>query len=71
LETTEKCPSCGEQMEHGYIISTDKLYWCDHVPLAMCRCGEHLDDSVFGFGCASLEGHRCKKCQIIRYVKKN
>lgn len=60
------CPICGEQMEHGYIVSSLVLNWCDHAPSVVCRCGERLASSLLG--CASLEGFRCKKCQIIRYV---
>ena len=64
----DTCPLCGVQMEHGYIVSANLLSWCDHVPALACKCGERLDSAWFG--CASLEGFRCKKCQIIRYVKK-
>ncbi|MHA2159347.1 MAG: PF20097 family protein [Candidatus Thorarchaeota archaeon] len=64
----EKCPSCGETMEHGYIISGIALNWCNHIPAFACRCGERLDRAVFG--CASLEGYRCTNCQIIRYLRK-
>jgi hypothetical protein len=56
-------------MEHGYIVSNNLLSWCDHVPSIACRCGERLNRSWFG--CASLEGYRCRKCQIIRYMKTN
>ena len=64
----DTCPVCREQMEHGYIVSNNLLSWCSHVPALICRCGERLDRSFSG--CATLEGFRCKKCQIIRYVNK-
>ncbi|MHA2149649.1 MAG: PF20097 family protein [Candidatus Thorarchaeota archaeon] len=61
------CPACGGQMEHGYIVSNELLSWCRRVPSIACRCGERLDRAWVG--CASLEGYRCRNCQIIRYLK--
>jgi hypothetical protein len=54
-------------MEHGYIVSNELLSWCRRVPSIACRCGERLDRAWVG--CASLEGYRCRNCQIIRYLK--
>lgn len=61
----EKCPSCGEDMEPGYIVSKNLISWCNHVPKVFCVCGEPL--SKYSVLCAAVVGHRCKKCKIIRY----
>ena len=69
LSSLEICPVCKELMEHGYIITSRLLKWCDHVPNFVSTHGEVIDRSYFGF--AYLEGFRCRKRQIIRYIRKN
>ncbi|MFW9807600.1 MAG: PF20097 family protein [Candidatus Thorarchaeota archaeon] len=65
LETTEKCPSCGEEMETGFIVSQRTISWCDQVPKVICYCGEILSKKYSI--CAWVSGYRCKRCKIIRY----
>ncbi|MHA1936238.1 MAG: PF20097 family protein [Candidatus Thorarchaeota archaeon] len=67
MEGVEICPSCGNNMEHGYIISNYTIRWCNHVPRAICWCGEKLSKGFWT--CVRVEGYRCKSCQIIRYTK--
>ncbi|MFW9955602.1 MAG: PF20097 family protein [Candidatus Thorarchaeota archaeon] len=63
---TVKCPSCGDDMEPGHLISARPISWCDHVPKAICRCGDRISRD-YGF-CTGVAGHRCKKCHIIVYI---
>jgi hypothetical protein len=65
MDTIEKCPSCREDMELGFIVSQRTISWCDHVPKTICYCGEPLSKGYTI--CAWVSGHRCKKCKIILY----
>ncbi len=65
MEATEKCPSCGEDMDPGFIVSQRTISWCDLVPKVICYCGEPLSK---GYAiCACVSGYRCKRCKIILY----
>ncbi|MFW9768846.1 MAG: PF20097 family protein [Candidatus Thorarchaeota archaeon] len=37
-----RCPSCGDEMEPGYLVSDYPIYWCDHIPKFICVCGERF-----------------------------
>ena len=65
MDSTEKCPSCGEDMEPGFLVSQRTISWCNHVPKVICYCGEPL--SKGHTLCAWVSGHRCKSCKIILY----
>ncbi len=65
MEATEKCPSCGENMEFGYLVSPRRISWCKKIPRFFGICGDHLSEGfVFKSG---VSGYRCKKCRLIRY----
>ncbi|MFW9810753.1 MAG: PF20097 family protein [Candidatus Thorarchaeota archaeon] len=64
--TIEKCPSCGKAMEPGYLIAGRAIFWCDHLPNLICRCGAALSKRMIT--CSGIACYRCKSCRIIRYL---
>jgi protein-arginine kinase activator protein McsA len=61
------CPSCGNEMEKGYLISKMGVYWDDHVPRFIAP-GTLLSPSTTEvFKMHYIPSYRCRSCKIIQY----
>ena len=61
------CPECGEQMQHGYLMTSNELYWRswnDKSWLVWKK--EFLAGTRPAFvGSNKLSGYRCASCELI------
>lgn len=72
LKDPDICPYCEEEMEDGYIVGYNGLFWVDEMPgfgALRLRGATRLDYSIRGF--AKLQGKICINCkQIVIKIKK-
>ena len=64
MEITSECPYCGEEMERGYLITSQGIWWDDKRPGILW--------TIFGkeaiatsFGRSVVASIRCRKCGIV------
>ncbi|MGD9395026.1 MAG: PF20097 family protein [Candidatus Thorarchaeota archaeon] len=61
------CPSCGEMMEEGYLISKMGVYWDDHVPRFVAPGTLLSPNTTEVFKMHYVHSYRCRFCKIIQY----
>jgi hypothetical protein len=64
------CPSCGGNMDRGWIASNKRIYWNINEPgvSGKSKNAERLSASGrFGMAPARLSAYRCRSCRLIRY----
>jgi phage FluMu protein Com len=63
----KKCPSCGMDMESGYIISKMGVYWDTHVPRFIAPGTLLSPNTTEVFKMHYVPAFRCRSCKIINY----
>jgi phage FluMu protein Com len=63
----KKCPSCGKEMEEGYIISKMGVYWDTHVPRFIAPGNLLSPNTTEVFKMHYIHSFRCKSCKILNY----
>ncbi len=66
-QQSHTCPSCGNEMEKGYIISEKGVYWDDHVPRFIAPGTLLSPNTTEVFKMHYVPSHRCRSCKIIQY----
>jgi hypothetical protein len=61
------CPSCGNEMEKGYLISKMGVYWDDHVPRFLAPGTLLSPNTTEVFKMHYVPSYRCRSCKIIQY----
>jgi hypothetical protein len=61
------CPSCGKEMEKGYLISKMGVYWDDHVPRFIAPSTLLSPNTTEVFKMHYVPSYRCQSCKIIQY----
>ena len=61
------CPSCGKEMEKGYLISKMGVYWDDHVPRFIAPGTLLSPNTTEVFKMHYVPSYRCQSCKIIQY----
>ena len=61
------CPSCGNEMEKGYLISKMGVYWDDHVPRFIAPGTLLSPNTTEVFKMHYVPSYRCQSCKIIQY----
>ncbi|MFW9833333.1 MAG: PF20097 family protein [Candidatus Thorarchaeota archaeon] len=62
------CPSCGKEMEKGYLFGHRGVYWGDHVPrLIVSKASVLNPHTTETFKMSYVPSFRCRSCKLIQY----
>ncbi len=65
----QRCPKCGEPMEHGYIAGHwFRLRWTKEPNTATIFAGKPLRKKINWWSAPVVEGVRCEKCKVGMFI---
>jgi hypothetical protein len=67
LSEIKNCPKCGGELEKGFLMSNEPLFWDTKTHKFFADSGEQLTFKLTRFTYQSLEAYRCKKCQLVMF----
>jgi uncharacterized protein (UPF0212 family) len=66
LDEVMKCPKCGGELEKGFLISNESLFWDTKTHKFFAEfSGEILASKSTRITFQNLEPYRCKNCKLV------